>query len=281
MTQPYASSLQMSGAITGIDTHAHIFSPDQPMAATRRYTPDYTARLEDWLAHQDRNGLSHGVLIQPSFLGTDNSLIAAALARHPGRLRGVAVVDPEISEAELYQMHSRGFVGVRLNLVGRILEDYAQPHWQLFFRRIARLGWQVEIQRRFEDLPQVVPAIAEAGARVMIDHFGLPQGGIDPEKPAHRAVLTMLADTPRAWVKLSAPYRSGLGTAEAAASFLHLRVAMGGIDRMVWGSDWPHTQHEAETGYEMQVARLDALIPDTGDRRRILVDNPASLFRFI
>ena len=82
----------VSPAITGVDSHAHIFRQDLPMVANRRYSPDYDALVEQYLEHLDRFGLSHGVLIQPSFLGTDNHFMVAALQRFPERLRGVAVV---------------------------------------------------------------------------------------------------------------------------------------------------------------------------------------------
>ncbi|MBY6261219.1 amidohydrolase [Azospirillum sp. 412522] len=266
--------------IRGIDTHAHIFRPDLPMAAGRRYSPAHAAELSDWLALQDRAGFSHGVLIQPSFLGTDNSFIEAALRAYPQRLRAVAVVDPTVADEELNRLGALGFVGVRLNLVGRDLEDYSAAPWQNFFRRLAARRWQVEIQRRFDDLADFIPAIAAAGVTVVIDHFGLPQGGIDAGNRGHRAFLDVLRRTPAIWVKLSAPYRSGLTPDLAARSLDLLREACAGSDRFVWGSDWPHTQYESETGYDAQVARLHALIPDPAERERILARNPAALFQF-
>ncbi|GGA99247.1 hydrolase [Brucella endophytica] len=266
--------------IRGIDTHAHIFRPNLPMVAGRRYSPDYEARLSDWLALQDAAGLSHGVLIQPSFLGTDNSIIEAALRAYPERLRAVAVVDPNLPEAKLDRLDALGVVGARLNLVGREVGDFTEALWQRFFRRLAERHWQVEIQRRFDDLASFVPAIAASGVTLMIDHFGLPQGGIDPANPAHAAFLEILRDTPSIWVKLSAPYRSGMGPDSVARSFEHLQAACGGVERFVWGSDWPFTQHEAETSYADQVAHLAALIPNPAERGHVLADNPARLFRF-
>lgn len=269
-----------SSTIHGIDTHAHIFHPGLPMVTNRRYEPAYEARLSDWLAHQDAAGLSHGVLIQPSFLGTDNSAIEAALLARPERLRGVAVVRPDVSPEELDRLTALGFVGARLNLVGKDIGGYGFPLWQDFFARLAERHWQVEIQRSFDDLAGIIPVMANTGVTVMIDHFGLPQGGIDPKKPCHSAVLNMLETRPNLWVKLSAPYRSGLTPDLVAETFHHLREACGGIDRFVWGSDWPHTQHESTVTYADQVSWLSCLIPDPAERMQILRDNPATVFRF-
>src|SRR5690606_41141979 len=91
-------------ALTGVDTHAHIFRQDLPIVPNRRYSPDYDAPVERYLEHLDRHGLSHGVLIQPSFLGTDNSFVLHALRRYPQRLRAVAVVDAEVSENQMDEL---------------------------------------------------------------------------------------------------------------------------------------------------------------------------------
>ncbi|TMV43944.1 amidohydrolase, partial [Thioclava sp. BHET1] len=187
-----------------VDSHAHIFDPNRPMAEGRRYTPDYAATLEDWFAHLDAAGLSHGVLIQPSFLGQDNGMIAEALSVHPDRLRGVAVLANDTSEAELARLDAAGFVGARLNLVGRTPEDYAAPDWQRFFHRLAEIGWQIEIQRPVTDIAAITPPILATGLTVMIDHFGLPEGGLRPDGPGHQAFLDLLSREPGLWVKLSA-----------------------------------------------------------------------------
>jgi predicted TIM-barrel fold metal-dependent hydrolase len=53
-----------------------------------------------------------------------------------------------------------------------------------------------------------------------------------------------------------------------------------GIDRLLWGSDWPHTQHEKDVRYPTMRARLDAWLPDATERDAVLIDNPAALFGF-
>lgn len=247
------------------------------MVAGRRYSPDYDALVEQYLAQLDRHGMSHGVLIQPSFLGTDNSFMVDALRRHPQRLRGVAVVEPEISEAELDELAAAGVVGIRLNLIGKSLDDYESARWQDFFGRLAARGWQVEIQRGFDDLAQIVPVILASGVTVVVDHFGLPSG----EPQAGEGFLALLASAAPLWVKVSAAYRSQSDLPRAQALLAQLREAAGGIDRLLWGSDWPNTQFETQTSYDAQFRFLEGLLPDAEERRRILVDNPARLFGFV
>jgi len=266
-------------AFTGVDTHAHVFRQDLPMVANRRYSPRYNALVEQYVDHLDRHGFSHGVLIQPSFLGTDNHFMLDALRRYPQRLRGVAVVDVDVSETLLDELAEAGVVGIRLNLIGKALADYSGPAWTTLFQRLALRGWQVEVQRGIDDLASIVSAIRVCGVTVVIDHFGLPTGGIDAGNPNHQAFLELLKDD-GVWLKLSAPYRSRSDLAQASHGLALLRDASGGLQRLVWGSDWPNTQYEQQTDYSRQVAFLEGLLPDAAEREHVLKDNPAKLFGF-
>lgn len=265
--------------VAGVDTHAHIFCRDLPLAADRRYAPEYDALVETYLSNIDRCGLSHGVLIQPSFLGTDNSYIEQALKRYPDRLRAVAVVDPEIEEAELDRLDAAGFVGIRLNLIGKALEDFGAPRWQQLFSRLARRNWQVEIQRNFDDLHRFVPAILEAGVNVVIDHFGRPGGAIDTACADHARSLELFASE-RLWLKLSAAYRAQADLEQARQLLAILKHKAGGVQRFLWGSDWPNTQFEQSTDYQTQFDFFNALVSDARERQQILLHNAVKLFRF-
>src|SRR2546427_11271202 len=84
-----------------VDAHTHVFERDLPMVPDRRYTPDYDATLKDLLAHLNAHRIDQAVLVQPSFLGTDNSYMLAAIAQAPDRLRGIAMVAPDRSEPQM------------------------------------------------------------------------------------------------------------------------------------------------------------------------------------
>src|SRR5258708_22274183 len=70
---------------SSVDTHAHVFERGLPMPDARRYAPDEDALLGTYLHHLDTHGMAHGVLVQPSFLGTDNSYLLQALRAQPQR----------------------------------------------------------------------------------------------------------------------------------------------------------------------------------------------------
>ncbi|MDE2363804.1 MAG: amidohydrolase family protein [Hyphomicrobiales bacterium] len=262
-----------------IDAHAHVFLRDLPMISTRRYTPARDAPVDLYLQRLDENGMTHGVLVQPSFLGTDNSYLIRAIARAPSRLRGVAVLDADTPAEEFDRLDSAGVVGARLNLVGGApLPDFDAPHWRAFVANVRRKGWQIEIQRPARDAKALVARLIAAGCTVVIDHFGLPDPVQADEDPDWRALLDA-GRTRRLWAKVSGPYRSGpQGRDIARKCFPVLRDALG-PDRLMWGSDWPHTQFEAAENYAGNRRFLDALIPAEKERAALLAA-PARLFRF-
>jgi len=52
-------------------------------------------------------------------------------------------------------------------------------------------------------------------------------------------------------------------------------------ERVVWGSDWPHTSAPKPLPDDAELLDLvTRSAPDPATRRRILVDNPAALYGF-
>ncbi len=252
-----------------------------PLAAARRYAPDFDATPGEYLDLLDTHGCTHGVLVQPSFLGLDNSYLLSVLRQHPRRLRGVVMLEPAATEQELAALAAAGVVGVRLNLVGQPLPDLTRPLWQAFLARIRALDWHLELHRQAADLSPLIEAAAPAGCRVVIDHFGRPDPDQASTDPGFAALLRH-ADSGRVWVKLSAAYRNAhhqsARDAAAARECARQLLAAFGPQRLVWGSDWPHTQHQHLATYGPSLAALADWVPDAAQRRQILGTTAAELF---
>jgi len=267
--------------ITAIDAHAHVFVRGLPLAQQRRHAPDYDATLDAYAGHLLSNGVSHAVLVQPSFLGTDNSFFLDVVKRYPRRFRGVAVVDCAVTDSELALLDRTGVVGIRLNLIGLKLPQLTAPDWQRLFARVNALGWHVEVHREAVDLHAVVGPLLEQGCTVVIDHFGRPDPHTAAGDPGFKYLLSVGA-TGRVWVKLSAAYRSAVdddGTAlgmSLASQILDAYTP----DRLVWGSDWPHTQHQHIVDYDAARRALDQWVPDGAQRESILTSSARTLYRF-
>ena len=262
--------------VSGVDTHAHVFHRGLPFVPNRRYTPDYDAYPEQFFAMLDANGLSNGVIVPISILGTNNDYTLDCIARSGGRLRGVAVVDPETDLGKLEGLDRGGIVGIRLNLIGKPVPDVRTGAWRDLMTACRKLDWQVEVYDDAQRLPQSLPALLDADVKVVVDHFGKPDPKQGVEDPGFKYLLGLGA-TRRVWVKLSAPYRSSDETAAAAAPLL--RKAFG-PERLMWGSDWPHTGFEGKVKYAELRGQLNLWVPDPAERRVVLADTPAKLFRF-
>jgi predicted TIM-barrel fold metal-dependent hydrolase len=282
-----------AGKITAIDTHAHVFSHALPLAQRRRYAPTYDAPISRYLAELDAHGVSHGVLIQPSFLGADSQYLVQSIAQAPQRLRGIAVIDPVAVAADPAQLDAlarAGIVGIRLNLFSLPNPDYTSAAWQTTLAKIASLSWQIEVHCEAQRLPQVVgPLLARTGGAidVVVDHFGRPRPALGVDDPGFRYLLT-LGESRRVWVKVSGAYRNAVadpggdtnGSATAMAAMPLLQNAFG-LDRLIWGSDWPHTQFEKVESYDAVYALMLKLLPTQRERHAVLVEVPAKLFKFV
>ncbi|MBR0780938.1 amidohydrolase family protein [Bradyrhizobium iriomotense] len=273
-----ATTARSEAALPTIDTHAHVFHRGLKLAPGRRYAPDYDASLALYLERLDRNDMTHGVLVQPSFLGTDNSYLVECLKQANGRLRGIAVVDPAVTADELRALDRAGVAGIRLNLVGQPLPDLAAGEWKALLGHVKAMGWQVEIQRNASDLALLAPQLLDHSVTIVLDHYTLPDPKLGVADPGFQSVLK-LGVTRNVWVKISAPYRNGAAGEDFAKQAYPLLRNAYGLDHLLWGSDWPHTQFEATQTYAKNREFLDALIVDESERAQVLA-SPRQLFRF-
>lgn len=260
-----------------VDSHFHAWSPSSTLSADRTYAPPAATTIEDALVMQVRHGVEHGVMIQPSFLGTDNGYILECLRSHPNRLRATVVVDPEIPESALEEMDRLGVVGFRLNLhSAKTMPNYAHPVYHRLYDWAAAHGWHAEVIARGPIWADVLQRLRPWNLTVVVDHFGMSSPAQDPEEIGFGAVLNAGREG-RAWVKLSAPYRQEVPDLRRYAARL---VAAFGRERVVWASDYPWTNYEQGRSYRALLDMLSEWVPDPELREAILGANALRLFRF-
>lgn len=224
----------------GGDYHAHVFAANEFHVDNPMYVPDYDATVDGYLSALRQHGLAWGTIVQPSFLGHDNTFMIDAMKNNPGYFRGVVCVDPEdplSSLAELEEWHDVGVRGVRINHYTPPLPNLAGEDWTRFARVLAEMGWFMQFFIDAEQLGKLSSLIKSLPCKVVVDHLGLPQ---DADVSTHP--LLDLADLPNLWVKASGAYRCAPGAAAKMAETLRSR----GFENLVPGSDWPHTQFTGE-----------------------------------
>lgn len=230
----------------GWDCHVHVFDPTHP-AQAGHYQP-VLRDLPEIEHTATALGMGHLVLVQPSVYGTDNGLILRALAREPGRHRGVAVVDTAVTDAELDTMHRLGVRGVRFNLVSPV--GNGPEAFRALAPRLKARGWHVQWYARADQLAAIAKLHEGSGLTAVIDHLAGLHAGISAADPAWGALERLAAQG--AWVKLSGWYRLQARTPYEAVHGHIGRVATLMGEHLVWGSDWPHTafEHDALPPYD-------------------------------
>lgn len=234
------------------------------------------ATPEHYRAFQKTIGTVRCVVVQPSVYGYDNRPTLAGLAALGDAARGVVVVPPGVTDAELERLHAAGVRGVRFNLVqagGLKLTDA-----EGMAPRLHALGWHIQFQLPRGGIAPALDVLSKLPGRMVFDHMGLVAGIDDPGMHG----LLNLLETGRVWIKLSGPYIHAVDPASDYANRLPIarRFVQTAPERMVWASDWPHA---TETKKPDDAALFDLLAdwaPDEKIRRAVLVDNPAELYGF-
>ena len=167
------------------DSHAHVFGARAQYGYddARQYTPP-PVYLKDYLAMHDTVGFARGVVVQSGVHGTNNQVIVDAIAQSNGRLRGIALLREDITDAELDALDKAGVCGFRANLVAKVGVKFEAA--KKLAARVARLGWHAQFLLDIENFPDLDRIAADFPSEMMIDHMGRP----DPTPGRERARLS-------------------------------------------------------------------------------------------
>ncbi len=127
-----------------------------------------------------------------------------AIAQLGRNARGVAVIHPTVTDAELKTLDHGGIRGIRFSLssnpttVAATTVDMIEP----LSKRVNALGWHVQIAM---DADQIVAAESlwnRIPSAIVFDHMGYVPEPMGTKHPAF-ALIRKLIDKGRTWVKLS------------------------------------------------------------------------------
>ncbi|RXT16964.1 hydrolase [Rhizobium leguminosarum] len=258
-----------------VDTHFHVFRAGAPLNTPRSYTPDI-ATISDWIEFSGSLGIAKGVLVQPSVYGLDNRVLLEALAAYPDRLRGIVVIDPETTETQIERLDRLGVRGVRINTRNKGGLPLAAA--RTLAESIAPLGWSLQLQINPEQLSDIAATLSGIRLPIVIDHLGFIPLARET-RSLHVDALKRLMDRAEAYVKVTAPYRltkdvNYNGFAEVACA-----LAASHAERLLWGSDWPHTElWDGMPDDTELVETMQATIDDSAIAEKIFVRNAEALF---
>ncbi|SAK77646.1 2-pyrone-4,6-dicarboxylate hydrolase [Caballeronia temeraria] len=232
---------------------------------------------------QTQMGTGRVVIVTPRVYGTDNAVTVDAI-RQLGfdHARGVAVLNPDVTDDELDTLNHGGIRGIRFTLYtaknAAVGFDMVEP----LAARVAELGWHVQLHWTAEQIVEHEALLQRLPAKMVFDHRArLPL--TDGARHAAFDIVRRLADAGRAWIKLSGPYldsAAGLDNRYADIAPMARAWVQAVPERLVWGSDWPHVTETHKPGDAFLLDLLDEWTGDDATRERILVTNPAVLYGF-
>jgi predicted TIM-barrel fold metal-dependent hydrolase len=277
------------------DSHVHIVGSLEryPQLPSRTYLAG-PASLENLRRLATPRDISRFVIVQPSFYGTDNTLLLETLDILGARGRGVVVVEPDaISGETLADYAASGVRGLRINLYSILgTEERRLDREFAACVEIARMmDWHIEVIAPIATLMAHFDMLLRSHVPVVIDHYGV-YGRSTPQTAEGQQLLELFRHQ-HVWMKLSAPYRVSDNPLETHPNDAWLAAILAvAADRCVWGSDWPHTPpHEAQKGseipgvnrplsYEQLVDDFLTALPSIELAERIMHDNPDRLYGF-
>ena len=265
------------------DSQFHVLGPREryPVRPGAVYEMP-TATIAAGLKMHGALGLARGVIVQPTTYGADHSATLDGLAAAGPNYRGCAnaVVFNERDDAYIEGLHAAGVRGARFTRQG-LGVALAKADFDRAIARVRELGWYVKVQPEPEGIAASIGAYEELEIPVVLDHLGRP----DPSRGADDPSLQKVADLLRRgnfWVMISLTEKiSKAGAPWDDVVPIVRKYIETAPDRLVWGSDWPHPVSTKQPPNEADLLEfLFRCAPDEGERRKILVDNPARLFGF-
>jgi predicted TIM-barrel fold metal-dependent hydrolase len=276
------------------DCHVHTFDPQHfPYSPSRPYTPEPVSVEELRSLHKALH-MSRVIVVQTTVYATDNSGVLDAMKKLGARSRGVAVIDEKISDSALDELDRAGIRGMRLNLetAGETDPAAGRKRFQSAVERIKNRKWHIQIYARLSVIDGIKEEVAAAPMPVVFDHFAGTQAAPGVDQPGFSSLLNLLR-TGKAYVKISAPYRSStLAPDYPDVAPIAKAMVAANPQRILWGSDWPHPglpvpsrpKNEITPFFRIDDGRilnlLPTWVPDAAVRKTILVDNPAKLYGF-
>jgi D-galactarolactone isomerase len=264
------------------DCHHHIYDAvrfPQPAQATAPLQPN--ARVDEYRLLQRRLQTMRSVVVTPSAYDTDNRVTLDAIAQLGPGARGVAVVRPNVTDAELKALADGGVRGIRFSLTTPSTAATTIEMIEPLSKRVAARGWHVQINMAADQIAAAEALWNRLPSPIVFDHIGHISGPDGTRHPAY-TVMRRLIDKGKTWVKLSVTYDNTTDGPPGYADVVALgqTLVKAAPERLVWGSNWPHPNESRKPDDALLFDLMTRWAPEEAIRRRILVENPALLYGF-
>jgi D-galactarolactone isomerase len=263
------------------DCHHHIYDAARfpPVQPGGDIVPN--ARVEEFRMLQKRIGTTRNVVVTPRAYVTDNRVTLDAIARLGANARGVAVIHPEVTDAELKKLADGGIRGIRFSIANPQNSSVSMDMIEPLSKRVNALGWHVQINMTGDQIAANADLWNRLPSAIVFDHLAHVPQPVGVSHPVF-AVVRRLIDKGRTWVKLSVTYDNTKVGPPTYADITEVAQAYvkAAPERMVWGSNWPHPNETPKPDDAQVFDLMSQWAPNDATRNRILVQNPATLYGF-
>ena len=267
--QPFAQAENLAGAV--IDTHIHLFDPLRPGGVPWPEKTDlalYKPALPDrYIAQSAHFGVVGAIAIECSPLKSDNQWLLNVAADHSVIVGVIGDLVPDAPDYldDLDRLRQNPlFLGIRYgNLWNRDLAaDLDKPGFLDGLKALAAAGLVLDSANPDPRLIGAIRRVSESvpDLRIVIDH--LPHAVVPAEQAGHDAYwadLRVLAQNPHVFVKLSEiPVRTTGRLVTDPRVYREPLDALWdafGEDHVLFGSDWPNSDHVASYAQTFAIVR--------------------------
>jgi predicted TIM-barrel fold metal-dependent hydrolase len=264
------------------DAHCHIFGPKHlfPYHPTSTYEPPDAGKDRLRELHT-KLGIERAVIVQASCHGPDNRAMLDAIATSRGAYKGVCIARATFTDEDFQKLHEGGVCGVRFNFVTHLGGTPNLEAMTSILQRVKPLGWHLIIHVNAEDLIKFESFFSTIDMEIVVDHMGRVPCDKGTAQEAFQ-ILKRFMRRDNWWCKVCGAERiSRTGPPFLDAVPFAQELITLAPDRILWGTDFPHPNI---TRWMPNDGDLLDLVPrftaDPALQRRILVENPARLYRF-
>ena len=280
-----------------IDTHIHLFDPRRPQGIpwpTRDDTKLYKPALPDrYLKVTKGQGVVGAIEVEASPWLEDNQWVLDIAAKAPVIVGTVGDLEPENPDfrKQLERFHRNPlFRGIRCgNLWGRdISQQLGNADFVHGLKELAAAGLEMDTANPSPELISAIVRLTDLvpSLRVVIDHLPQMEEPTDPKvKKEVAANLRELGKRPQVYVKMSEVLRRVDGRLRLDLGFykpsLDRLWEIFGEDRLIYGSDWPNSDHIETYPQELTLVREYLLGKGRAAAEKVFWKNSVAAYRWI
>ncbi|MEE2657584.1 MAG: amidohydrolase family protein [Candidatus Latescibacterota bacterium] len=266
-----------------IDAHVHVLDRYPSM------TPFEDLGRVDRLLHlMDGAGVEKAVMLPvvADFAPDNNQQCARWSKEHPDRLLTMTDVSLDQPEAPIQVREARERYGaVAISCypargLAWMTAAETEPLWQAF----ADTGLKCNLHVTPEDYPHAI-AVARSHPDIilLLNHFGLPKAGKVRADSVSYGGLGDARDLGNLYVKISAFYSVAEDEAwnphcTGALDYLHSLKELFGVERLLFGTDWPPAGNHLTYRQCVEIGRSIADGLDDAERARLLAGTAEAVF---